>query len=202
MTEVIKHKNISAALAAAQLKMGKALKTSNNPHYKSKYADLSSVMTACLPSLNAEGIAVVQLPVSNDSGDQSLRTIFMHADTAETVECTIPLIIQKNDMQGLGSALTYARRYGLQCLAGLAAYDDDANAACMSVSQSKPAGTITEVQFRTLRAAAEEKNVPEETICQSEKIQTLHELEAKRFDFVMSKLSKCKNANGVSHETA
>ena len=201
MTEVIKHKNIAAALAAAQMQMGKALKTSNNPHFKSKYADLSSVMTACLPSLNEAGIAVVQLPLS-DKGDHSLRTIFMHADTAETVECTIPLIIQKNDMQGLGSALTYARRYGLQCLAGLAAYDDDGNAACMSVSKPKTGGTITEVQFRTLRAAAEEKNVPEETICQSEKIQTLHELEAKRFDFVLSKLSKCKNANGVSHETA
>jgi hypothetical protein len=201
MTEVINHKNIAAALAAAQIRMGKALKTSTNPHFKSKYADLSSVMSACLPSLNSEGIAVVQLPVSGDQGDQSLRTIFMHSETSETVECTIPLIIQKNDMQNLGSALTYARRYGIQCLAGLAAYDDDGNAACMSV-KSRPSGSITEVQLRTLRAAAEEKNVPEETICQSENIQTLHELKTKRFDFVLSKLSKCKNKNGAANETA
>lgn len=124
MTE---HKNIAAALAAAQMEMGKALKQSQNPHFRSKYADLGNVMDACLPALNKHGIAVIQPVVENEFGRQ-VETRFIH-DSGESLTCPIPLILGKNDMQGLGSALTYARRYGLMSLAGIAPEDDDGNAA-------------------------------------------------------------------------
>lgn len=124
-------KTISAALAKAQAKMGRALKDSQNPAFKSKYADLASVMDACLPALNEAGIAVIQ-PFYQDEFGRYVKTILVH-ESGETFECAVPLIVGKNDMQGLGSAITYARRYGLMSMAGIAPDDDDGNAAAASV---------------------------------------------------------------------
>lgn len=122
------HKSIAAALSAAQAEMGPALKDANNPHFKTKYADLSSVSAACMPALNAHGIAVIQPPYDDETG-RYVKTILLHGETGETLECRVPLIVQKNDMQGYGSAVTYARRYGLMAMAGIAPEDDDGNAA-------------------------------------------------------------------------
>lgn len=121
------HKTIAAALAAAQAEMGRALKQSDNPHFRSKYADLGNVMDACLPALNKHGIAVIQPFVGGEFGN-SVKTVFLHG-SGESLETAIPLLMGKNDMQGLGSAITYARRYGLMSLAGIAPEDDDGNAA-------------------------------------------------------------------------
>ena len=123
-------KEIAKALAKAQSEMSKALKQSSNPHFKSKYADLASVTEACLPALNSNGIAVIQPIIETDLG-RSVKTVFIHA-SGEQLEATVPLMIGKQDMQGLGSAITYARRYGLMCLAGIAPEDDDGNAAASS----------------------------------------------------------------------
>jgi hypothetical protein len=118
---------IAAALAKAQAKMGKALKDSNNPAFRSKYADLGNVMDACLPALNECGISVIQ-PFRVDDGKYFVETILLH-ESGDQLSCAIPLLVNKNDMQGLGSAMTYARRYGLMCMAGIAPEDDDGNAA-------------------------------------------------------------------------
>ena len=126
------HKGIYAALAAAQAEMGKAVKDTENPHFKSKYADLASVMDACMPALNKNGIAVIQPFVTDEISGRAVKTILIH-ESGETLECTIPLIFGKNDMQGLGSAMTYGRRYGLMAMAGIAPEDDDGNAAAASV---------------------------------------------------------------------
>lgn len=131
------HKNIAAALAAAQSEMGKALKSANNPHFRSKYADLASVMDACLPSLNAHGIAVVQPTIDDESG-RYVETVLIHGDSDGELRCRVPLIVQKNDMQGYGSAVTYARRYGLMSMAGIAPEDDDGNAAAKAAPKDKP----------------------------------------------------------------
>lgn len=121
---------IYAALAVAQAQMGKALKDSTNPAFKTRYADLASVMDACLPALNANGIAVLQ-PLHDEDGKLYVKTILAHTSGA-TLECRVPLIVGKNDMQGYGSAVTYARRYGLMAMAGIAPDDDDGNAAVKS----------------------------------------------------------------------
>lgn len=126
--DAVAHKTIATALASAQAKMGKALKSANNPHFKSKYADLASVMDACLPSLNEAGIAVIQ-PTTDDENGRYVETILIHGDSGETLKCRVPLIVSKQDMQGYGSAVTYARRYGLMSMAGIAPEDDDGNAA-------------------------------------------------------------------------
>ena len=121
------HSGVYAALAMAQTQMGKALKAAANPHFKTKYADLADVTEAALPALNANGIAVFQ-PLRTIDGQHYVVTIFAHS-SGETIECAVPLLVNKNDMQGLGSAITYARRYGLMMMAGIAPEDDDGNAA-------------------------------------------------------------------------
>lgn len=139
MNEIVKitqHKGIYHALAAAQAQMGKAIKDANNPAFRSKYADLASVMDACLPALNANGVAVYQPTIDDETG-RFVETILAH-ESGETIKCRVPLIVQKNDMQGYGSAVTYARRYGLMCMAGIAPEDDDGNAAAKAAPQEAP----------------------------------------------------------------
>lgn len=132
----IRPSGIFAALAAAQMQMGKATKSAANPHFKSKYADLADVMDACLPALNANGIAVMQ-PLREVDGKLCVVTVLAHA-SGETMECPVPLLVQKNDMQGLGSAITYGRRYGLMSMAGIAPEDDDGNAAVAAAPRQSP----------------------------------------------------------------
>ena len=139
MNEIVKitqHKGIYHALAAAQAQMGKAIKDASNPAFRSKYADLASVMDACLPALNANGVAVYQPTIEDETG-RFVETILAH-ESGETIKCRVPLIVQKNDMQGYGSAVTYARRYGLMCMAGIAPEDDDGNAAAKAAPQEAP----------------------------------------------------------------
>lgn len=139
MNEIVKiaqHKGIYHALAAAQAQMGKAIKDASNPAFRSKYADLASVMDACLPALNANGVAVYQPTIDDETG-RFVETILAH-ESGETIKCRVPLIVQKNDMQGYGSAVTYARRYGLMCMAGIAPEDDDGNAAAKAAPQEAP----------------------------------------------------------------
>ena len=120
--------SIATALAKAQANMGKALKQANNPHFRSKYADLGNVMDACLPALNEAGIALIQ-PTGEDEHGRYVETILIHGESGESLTCRVPLIVSKNDMQGYGSAVTYARRYGLMAMAGIAPEDDDGHAA-------------------------------------------------------------------------
>lgn len=135
MAENVTHKGLYAALAAAQLEMGRALKDSTNPAFKSKYADLASVCDACMPALNKHGIAVLQ-PVFDDESGRYVKTIFVHGDSGEQTECRVPLIVGKQDMQGYGSAVTYGRRYGLMGMAGIAPEDDDGNAAAKAAPKA------------------------------------------------------------------
>lgn len=129
------HTSIYAALAAAQADMGPVLKENVNPAFKSRYADLSSVVAACLPALNAHGIAVFQ-PMREIEGKRYVVTILAH-ENGEVIENPVELIVGKNDMQGLGSAMTYARRYGLMAMAGVAPEDDDGNAAVVAAPRQE-----------------------------------------------------------------
>lgn len=128
MTE---HKNIYLALVAAQLEMGGVKKGSVNPAFKSKYADLADVVNAVSGPLNNNGIAFMHIPATID-GERVMRTILAHGASETTVECDVPLIVSKNDMQGYKSATTYAKRIGLESLTGIAPEDDDGNAARMA----------------------------------------------------------------------
>lgn len=121
--------DIAAALAKAQPKIKTALKGAENPFFKSTYADLPAVMDACRDALNEQGIAVVQL-TDFDADGVWLDTMLVHA-SGQWMSGRYPVRPVKNDPQGVGSAITYARRYALAAAAGVVAAteDDDGNAA-------------------------------------------------------------------------
>lgn len=121
-------KQISTAFVKAQKDFGPALKSSTNPHFKSKYADLAACVEAVMDGLNDNGIAMIQ--TCHECVDGVLvETTFIH-ESGETINCgKLHVPAQKKDAQGYGSALTYARRYSLMAACGIAPEDDDANAA-------------------------------------------------------------------------
>jgi len=121
-------KNIASALVRAQRGFAPALKTSTNPHFRSKYVDLAGCIEAVVDALNAAGIALIQR-TSEDSTGVTVETVFVH-ESGETLECgKLHVPAAKQDPQGYGSALTYARRYSLMAACGIAPEDDDGNAA-------------------------------------------------------------------------
>jgi hypothetical protein len=130
------------ALVAAQKAMTKATKATNNPAFRTKYADLGAVQDACFPALHDNGFAVLQ-PVGRDEGGEYVDTILLHESGPE-FRARIYLLLGKRDMQGFGSAVTYARRYGLMSLAGIAPEDDDGNAAVVKPDNvTRRAGDVT-----------------------------------------------------------
>ena len=121
-------KNIATALVKAQKAFGPALKTSTNPHFKSRYADLSACVEAVMEALNDNGIALVQKSYDCENGVM-IETMFVH-ESGEMLECGIlHFPASKADPQGHMSALTYARRGSLMAACGIAPEDDDGNAA-------------------------------------------------------------------------
>lgn len=120
-------KQIATALVKAQRAFGPALKTSTNPHFRSRYADLSACVEAVIDALNENGIFLLQKNYESDNGIKC-ETVFVH-ESGEMMECGIvhfPAV--KQDPQGYASALTYARRYSLMSACGIAPEDDDGNA--------------------------------------------------------------------------
>jgi hypothetical protein len=121
-------KNIARALCAAQKEIEPAIKDKVNPAFRSRYADLSAVYDACIPALTRAGIAVAGhlhlYPVESE-GLVILEMRLTHAETGEFFSSFFPVVPQKKDPQGMGSALTYARRYCLSALVCVVADDDD-----------------------------------------------------------------------------
>jgi hypothetical protein len=131
-------KELATAMAKAQAEIKAALKDSKNPHFKSSYADLTSVWDACRTALTKNGLSVVQIP--NFEGDEVwLETRLLHA-SGESISGRYPLRPQQQTPQGYGSALTYARRYSLAAMVGVVAdEDDDGNAASNRGNYEPPA---------------------------------------------------------------
>jgi hypothetical protein len=121
MTKSEQINELTAALAKAQGEMGSASKSSTNPHYKSKYADLAAVWDAVRGPLSKYGLSVIQT-----IDGTSLTTMLCHS-SGQWISGSMSLLIVKQDMQGLGSATTYARRYALSAICGVAQDDDDGN---------------------------------------------------------------------------
>ena len=119
---------IATALVKAQKEFGPALKSSSNPHFRSKYADLAACVEAVIEGLNNNGIALTQR-VSPCENGVIVETVFIH-ESGEIINCgQLHVPATKHDAQGYGSALTYARRYSLMAACGIAPEDDDGNAA-------------------------------------------------------------------------
>lgn len=118
---------LAEALAKAQGQIDDASKGSKNPFFNSKYADLAAVRAVIREPLAVNDIAVIQFPRSLD-GEVEVETMLTHK-SGEFISETLRLPVGKWDAHGIGSAITYARRYGLMSLLGIATDDDDGNAA-------------------------------------------------------------------------
>ena len=126
---------LAAALAKAQGQMKGAIKDSANPFFKSKYADLASVVEAIRAAFSANGLSYIQTVEPSEKDEVRVETTLLHA-SGEWISCgVLALPVSKVDAQGYGSALTYCRRYSLSAAAGVSTeLDDDGNAA----SAAKP----------------------------------------------------------------
>lgn len=126
-------KNIAVALVSAQSQIKFAVKDSTNPHFKSKYANINSVIDAVKKPLNDNGIAILQSLSPSDDGKLHLTTRLIHS-SGEWIEDTAVCPIQKQDPQGLGSAISYIRRYSLSALCAVYADDDDGQSAALNAA--------------------------------------------------------------------
>ena len=130
---------LAAALSKAQAVMEGAAKGSNNPHFKSKYADLSSVWEACRGPLTSNDLSVIQLP-SSVGLVVTVTTILAHA-SGEWLEGSFSMTAQQDTPHAMMGCVTYCRRAGLASVAGIAPEDDDGNAASVKAEPStKPEG--------------------------------------------------------------
>jgi hypothetical protein len=131
---------LAAALLAAQKEMPSLQRDSINPHFKNKYVSLDSLMWKILPVLNEQGLVLLQHPTTLE-GRPALRTRLLH-ESGESEEDTMLLVLDKDNPQGQGSAITYARRYAVMAMLGLVADQDDDGAAASKLSKPKPAEAL------------------------------------------------------------
>lgn len=136
-------KNLAIALCKAQAEMGGAIKGKDNPFFKSKYSDLSSVVSAIKEPFSNNGLSYVQFPIE-DNGRIGIETILMHG-SGEYLSQKFTVQLSKQDAQGAGSALTYCRRYSLQAVAGIPSEDDDGNNAS---KQKETDRGVDEIKFQ------------------------------------------------------
>lgn len=128
---------LAPALVKAMAEVENATKNKTNPHFKNKYADLGAVLEAVKPVFASHGLAVVQFPGFAD-GVATLDSVIVH-ESGEWLAGTAGAPLQKADAQGVGSALTYLRRYSLAALAGIAQEDDDGQAASAPAPKARQA---------------------------------------------------------------
>lgn len=120
---------LAAALAKAQGQIEGAKKSSSNPFFKSKYADLAECWNTCREALTANGISVIQMPEEiNENGRLNITTMLAHS-SGQYISSTLTMTVTKLDPQAIGSAITYGRRYALAAMVGLAQEDDDGEKA-------------------------------------------------------------------------
>ena len=141
---------LAAALAAAQGTMGHAAKDGKNPHFRSSYATLASVIEAIREPLNRQGIAYTSLP-STEGLIVSVETRLIHK-SGEWLSTTASAVVKDASAQVVGSAQTYLRRYGLQAICGLACEDDDGEATRPKAVTAPPSAPERDASWDFTRA--------------------------------------------------
>lgn len=190
--------DLFAALAKAQLEMNVANTEHTNPYYKSKYADLTSVVVASRPFLAKNGLSVMQRVISNDEGKIKLFTRLCHA-SGQWIESNIPIVPLKPDIQSLGAYLTYLRRYMYASIVGVvvADEDDDGEKAMegprsQGLAIKKVSLKITREQLEILSQQIHPHPDILEKVLSKNKITKLSDLPDEKFDTIMSYLKELK----------
>lgn len=174
----VKAASLSAAMAKAFAEIEAATKGALNPHFKSKYADLGAVIDAVKPPLIKHGLFFTQRSHPAENG-VSVETVLHHEGGEELSLGTLFVPANKQDAQGFGSALTYARRYGLMTAFGVPAEDDDGNAASRSAPRAAapPANPpITDQQRDLIQQLAPGAGKTLQEICEAYRVGSLKDL--------------------------
>lgn len=186
-TGKIEAATLCSAMAAAFGEIEGATKSANNPHFKTKYADLTAVIDAIKPALINHGLFFTQHPKPSEKGI-TVETVLHHAsgDHLSLGELFVPA--NKQDAQGFGSALTYARRYALVTAFGVPVEDDDGNAASKAPAPAKqdviaPADLTLAIQLCDTIGGNQAQ-----TICEAYKVSALTELTEKQGKAVITRL--------------
>lgn len=186
-------KEISGALVRAQKAFGPALKSSSNPHFKSRYADLAACVEAVIESLNNNGIALVQRTDLCEDG-VIVETTFIHESGEYLSAGKLHVPASKQDAQGYGSALTYARRYSLMAACGIAPEDDDGNSATASAPQrtamQRLAPTVGANEIAAITSLAASVQVPLDAIAATFGVQSINQLPLNKAAEVIARLQK------------
>ena len=177
---------IPEALSKAQGKIENALKDSKNPFYKSSYADLSSVMLVCKEPLTVHQLAFSSSIVM-EAGNAFLVATLSHS-SGEWLRSYMPLITAKNDMQSLGAAISYARRFCLAALCHVGVEEDDGEKAV-------DRGTGEVKQPLSEKSVQSYANSPPLSDLQRQKIQAL--VDAIKDDAYMAKLCTFLNVKNI-----
>lgn len=149
--------DLATALCLAQAEMGGAIKDSNNPFFKSSYADLTSVIKVIKEPFAKWGLSFVQLPVTSAGGNGiGVSTMLMHK-SGQWLQGEYLLPMDKVTPQGAGSAITYARRYALQALVGIPSVDDDSELAMFSFDRNEDKTVVIDM---TLEGLSETVSAP------------------------------------------
>ena len=184
---------ICAAYVAAFAELEAATKTASNPHFKSKYADLPTVIDAIKPHLSKHGLAFMQMPKPSDGGI-SIETILIHTSGDKLSMGVLFVPANRQDAHGYGSALTYARRYALQTCFGLPTEDDDGNAA-VQAQRPAPAKPITQEQFAVLQDLIDRTGTDATVMAAHYKVSAIAMLPSTAFETAKSALErKLQNA--------
>jgi hypothetical protein len=133
-------KEIGRALGVFHDKMGVVLKGDSNPFFRSKYATLSTILTAIKEPLHESGLVFTQFPV----GENELMSMVIHPESGEWIKGVYRMTPAKNDPQGQGSVITYQRRYALGAILGLNIDEDDDGNAASARSKAKRAHAADE----------------------------------------------------------
>lgn len=178
---------ICAAYVAAFAELEAATKTANNPHFKSKYADLPAVIDAIKPHLSKHGLAFMQMPKPSEGG-VSIETVLIHSSGDKLSMGVLFVPANKHDAHGYGSALTYARRYALQTCFGLPTEDDDGNAAVKA--QQVAAKPITAEQFAILQNLIDATGTDAAIMAAHYKVKAISMLPSTAFESAKAALEK------------
>jgi|TARA_R110000744_G_scaffold220399_2_gene339217 hypothetical protein len=180
-------KELATALCKAQGQMGGAVKDSSNPFFKSSYADLTSIIKAIKQPFFDNGLSYTQFPVSNEYGI-GVSTRLMH-NSGEWLEMDYALPTVKKDPQASGSAITYARRYALQSIAGIPTADDDAESAMLRGDHKNP---ITADQVSSINALIEETETDADKFCKWLKVGSVDKVLSIHYDRAIAALESKK----------
>lgn len=192
------------ALSKAQDEMEIARKDSTNPFFKSKYADLQSVVGSSRPCLSKNGLSVIHI-LQQEEQNTYMITQLSHS-SGQYIRSKVKLSPQKQDVQSLGSYITYMKRYCYAALVGVVTGDDDDGEACMNRNNEQKKNIIpteecilTRDQLSKLQSMIGNKKEIADRITKKYGVNTLLQIKQKDYDDIIKGIEKINAKNGANH---